>query len=108
MAQVPYDHLLSIGFLNARPDGRKHAETFDAVVIGNDGSLRPVADLMNEIVSGGAPGAGAHCDQPAALAHAPLAPRDLTATTGRCYAGISIMRSFSLSKKISALGGAQA
>jgi len=49
--KVPYDHLLSIGFLNARPDGRKHAEAFDAVVIGNNGSLRPVADLLNEIVA---------------------------------------------------------
>jgi len=48
--KVPYDHLLSIGFLNARPDGRKHAEAFDAVVIGNNGSLRPVAELLNEIV----------------------------------------------------------
>jgi len=74
---VPYDHLLSIGFLNARPDGRKHAETFDAVVIGNDGSLRPVADLVNEIVTGRTP-------------------------------GIGIMRSFSRSKKLAALSGAQA
>ena len=48
---MPYDHLLSIGFLNARPDGRKHAEAFDAVVIGNNGSLRPVADLLREIVA---------------------------------------------------------
>ena len=47
--KVPYEHLISIGFLNARPDGRKHAEAFDAVVIGNQGSLRPVADLLDEI-----------------------------------------------------------
>jgi 5'-nucleotidase len=50
--KVPYDQLLSVGFLNARPDGRKHAETFDAVVIGNEGSLAPVTDLLNDIIGG--------------------------------------------------------
>ena len=46
---VPYDHCLSIGFLNARPDGLRHAETFDAVVLGNHGSLAPVSELIDEI-----------------------------------------------------------
>lgn len=46
---VPYDHLLSIGFLNARPEAAKHVETFDAVVVGNEGSLQPVADLLDAL-----------------------------------------------------------
>ena len=49
--QVPYDHLISIGFLNERPDGRKHGDAFDAVVCGNTGSVYPVADLVEDIVS---------------------------------------------------------
>jgi hypothetical protein len=48
---VPYDHLISIGFLNERPDGRKHGDAFDAVVCGNTGSVHPVADLVEDIVS---------------------------------------------------------
>ena len=51
LPQVPYDHLISIGFLNARPDGRKHGDAFDAVVLGNKGSVQPVADLIEDIVS---------------------------------------------------------
>jgi len=46
---VPYERCLNVGFLNDRPSGIKHAETFDAVVLGNDGSLLPVADLIEEI-----------------------------------------------------------
>ena len=46
---VPYDRCLSVGFLNARPSGVAHAETFDAVVLGNSGSLLPVAELIDEI-----------------------------------------------------------
>merc|ERR1711998_670654 len=46
---VPYDHLLSVGFVNERPDPTKHHETFDAVVHGNEGSLLPVTDLLEEI-----------------------------------------------------------
>jgi hypothetical protein len=49
--QVPYDHLISIGFLNERPDGRSHGDAFDAVVCGNAGSVHPVADLIEDIVS---------------------------------------------------------
>lgn len=46
---MPYDHLLSVGFVNERPDPTKHYEAFDAVVHGNDGSLLPVTDLLEEI-----------------------------------------------------------
>jgi len=46
---VPYDHLLSVGFVNERPDPTKHYAAFDAVVHGNDGSLLPVTDLLEEI-----------------------------------------------------------
>jgi len=49
--KVPYTNLISIGFLNARPDGRKHGDAFDAVVLGNQGSVQPVADLVEDIVS---------------------------------------------------------
>lgn len=49
--KVPCDRLLSIGFLNARPDKSKHVETFDAVVLENGGSLQPVADLLDAIPS---------------------------------------------------------
>ena len=47
--KVPYDALLSIGFLNSRPDATRHEETFDAVVMGNSGSLHPVTDIIDEI-----------------------------------------------------------
>jgi len=46
---VPYEHLLSVGFLNARPDPTKHYQTFDAIIHGNAGSLLPVSDLLDEI-----------------------------------------------------------
>ncbi len=46
---VPYDHCLSVGFLNSRPDGLAHAKAFDAVVLGDHGSLLPVADLIDEV-----------------------------------------------------------
>ena len=46
---MPYDHLLSVGFVNERPDPTRHHETFDAVVHGNAGSLLPVEELMEEI-----------------------------------------------------------
>jgi len=46
---VPHDQCLSVGFLNSRPDGVPHAKAFDAVVLGNDGSLQPVAELLDEI-----------------------------------------------------------
>merc|ERR1719409_120168 len=46
---VPYERLVSVGFLNARPDGTRHTETFDAVVHGNRGSLAPVSTLLDDI-----------------------------------------------------------
>jgi hypothetical protein len=47
---VPYDQLISIGFLNATPDARKHGEAYDAVVLGNLGSVQPVSDLIEDIL----------------------------------------------------------
>ena len=49
--KVPYDQLISIGFLNAKLDARKHGEAFDAVVCGNLGSVQPVSDLIEDILS---------------------------------------------------------
>lgn len=46
---VPYEHLLSIGFVNERPDPTKHHATFDATVHGSTGSLLPVMELLEEI-----------------------------------------------------------
>lgn len=46
---VPYTNSLSVGFLNHRPDGMAHAKTFDAVVLGDHGSMMPVADLIDEV-----------------------------------------------------------
>ena len=48
--KVPYDQLISIGFLNATPDARKHGEAYDAVVLGNLGSVQPVSDLIEDIL----------------------------------------------------------
>ena len=47
---MPYDQLISIGSLNATPDARKHGEAFDAVVLGNLGSVQPVSDLIEDIL----------------------------------------------------------
>ena len=41
--EVPYDACLSVGFLNDRPAIDQHAKAFDAVVLGNEGSLLPVS-----------------------------------------------------------------
>jgi len=46
---VPSEHVLSVGFVNERPDASKHAQTFDAVVTGNAGSLAPVIEIIDEI-----------------------------------------------------------
>ena len=46
---VPYENSLTVGFLNSRPCGIAHAKAFDAVVLGDDGSLLPVADLIEEV-----------------------------------------------------------
>jgi len=49
--EVPYDESLSVGFLNSRPATAmtKYADTFDAVVLGNGGSLDPLTDLVELI-----------------------------------------------------------
>ncbi|KAL3914409.1 MAG: hypothetical protein SGPRY_007634 [Prymnesium sp.] len=48
---VPYDETLSVGFLNSRPATAmtKYADTFDAVVMGNGGSLAPLSELVELI-----------------------------------------------------------
>jgi len=46
---VPYEDFLSVGFLNSRLDGILHSQAFDAVVLGDHGSLLPVADLIDEV-----------------------------------------------------------
>jgi hypothetical protein len=53
--EVPYDEILSVGFMNSRPATAmtKYADTFDAVVLGNDGSLAPLAELVNLIDANG-------------------------------------------------------
>jgi len=47
---VPSDFVLSVGFVNERPDAAGHAQAFDAVIVGNQGSLDPVAEIVDEIV----------------------------------------------------------
>jgi len=49
---VPCEQCLSVGFLNSRPDGLAHINAFDAVVLGDHGSLLPVADLVDDMASG--------------------------------------------------------
>ncbi|KAL1512098.1 hypothetical protein AB1Y20_005369 [Prymnesium parvum] len=53
--EVPYDESLSIGFLNSRPPTAmtKYADTFDAVVLGNGGSLVPLIELVELIEANG-------------------------------------------------------
>merc|ERR1712087_246256 len=48
---VPYDHLISIGFLNSKPfeEAPRHAEAFDALVLGDQGSLAGVDALVDDI-----------------------------------------------------------
>lgn len=46
---VPYQTSLSIGFVNSRPDQAAHAQAFDAVVQGSDGSLYPVMEILDEM-----------------------------------------------------------
>jgi len=50
--EVPYDSILSVGFLNSKPATamKKYADTFDAVVLGNDGSLEPLSMLLSSLV----------------------------------------------------------
>jgi len=53
--EVPYDETLSVGFLNSRPatSMTKYADTFDAVVLGNGGSLQPLTELLELIEANG-------------------------------------------------------
>mmetsp|Transcript_27845 Transcript_27845/g.71345 ORF Transcript_27845/g.71345 Transcript_27845/m.71345 type:complete len:314 (+) Transcript_27845:125-1066(+) len=53
--EVPYDECLSVGFLNSRPatSMTKYADTFDAVVLGNGGSLQPLTELVELIEANG-------------------------------------------------------
>ena len=46
---VPSDRVLSVGFVNERPDASKHAVAFDAVLTGNNASLMPVIEILDEI-----------------------------------------------------------
>jgi len=46
---VPYHTSLSVGFVNSRPDQAAHAQAFDAVVQGSDGSLWPVMEILEEM-----------------------------------------------------------
>jgi len=56
---VPFDRSLSVGFLNSRPDGLAHSKAFDAVVLGDQGSLLPVTDLIDEMAEKGQTGRAA-------------------------------------------------
>jgi len=53
--EVPYDSSLSVGFLNSRPatSMTKYADTFDAVALGNGGSLNPLTELCDIIEQNG-------------------------------------------------------
>jgi len=53
--EVPYDEILSVGFMNSRPPTAmtKYADTFDAVVLGNNGSLAPLGELVSMIEQNG-------------------------------------------------------
>jgi len=53
--EVPYDEILSVGFMNSRPPTAmtKYADTFDAVVLGNEGSLGPLGELVSIIDANG-------------------------------------------------------
>ena len=46
---VPSDRVLSVGFVNERPDAAAHAQAFDAVVVGDQGSLNAVIEIVDEI-----------------------------------------------------------
>lgn len=50
---VPHKHSVSIGFLNGKElhneSATKHLQTYDALVLGNDGSLGAVDELIDEI-----------------------------------------------------------
>jgi len=51
---IPYEHLLSVGFLNDKPieKAAKYAQTFDALVLGAEGSLAGVDAIVDDLVAG--------------------------------------------------------
>jgi 5'-nucleotidase len=53
-ANIPYKHLISVGFLNDKPikEAAKYAQTFDAIVLGANGSLKGVHKLVDDIIAG--------------------------------------------------------
>lgn len=51
---IPYRHLISVGFLNDKPmmEAAKYAQTFDALVLGSEGSLGGIEELLDDIEGG--------------------------------------------------------
>jgi len=51
--EVPYDHLISVGFPNSRgPEATaKYAESYDALVLGDHGSLAAVDELVDDVMA---------------------------------------------------------
>jgi len=51
---IPSRHLISVGFLNDKPmmEAAKYAQTFDALVLGSEGSLGGVDELLDDIEGG--------------------------------------------------------
>ena len=47
----PHQHSKPELLVCTAANGRKHGDAFDAVVLGNKGSVQPVADLIEDIVS---------------------------------------------------------
>jgi 5'-nucleotidase len=54
-SQVPHNHSVSIGFLNGKEihndSAVKHLQTYDAIVLGHDGSLEPVDAVIDELAN---------------------------------------------------------
>jgi hypothetical protein len=52
---VPHRHAISIGFLNGKEihndSAVRHLQTYDAIVLGHDGSLEPVDALIDELAN---------------------------------------------------------
>jgi len=52
---VPHNHALSVGFLNGKEihnaSAVRHLQTYDAIVLGHDGSLEPVDAIIDQIAS---------------------------------------------------------
>jgi 5'-nucleotidase len=50
-SDVSYDHLLTIGILNSRSRESEFQDSFDALVLGDDGSLSAVDALISDVVA---------------------------------------------------------